>query len=164
MDAPNSTARAALQEHLESARRVRVAGAAGAQLLLRPLVEAEGLRPPGLERSLSPRTAIIETPDAPRPPAPPALIPWITIDDVQTSRNAALPGFLVGAAIGAAVAAPVAWLFSHPFERSRSNGSGAAIMVFGTGGCGFLGLVIGSNITRWKTVLPVNPVGGPEPE
>ena len=42
-------------------------------------------------------------------------------------------------------------------RKARSNGSGTTIMVFGAGGCGFLGLAIGSNVTRWKTVLPVNP-------
>jgi hypothetical protein len=159
--APDSAARAALQEAIGGRASVQVVDPAGGTLLFpRPTVRDDGLhrRTPWKP----PRAALFVSRDVPPPPRPPELVPWSAIGQVQVRRSSMGRGMLHGAVFGTLFVGMLFAIYHRPILDDW-DASAPVVFSVGTtliGGSAALGLVLGSYDEGWRTVYPAPPPGG----
>jgi hypothetical protein len=149
---PDSAQLTELRERLKLETLVRVRGPGGPTKLSQPIAEAWGVRraTPGQVT----RTAVFETADAKRPPAPPDSISWSRIEGIEIGHRRPGEGILVGALIGGLL---VPAILTHVFCVDCEGGwnQGEAIVV-GAGLGAASGAFLGYNSVKWVPVYPAS--------
>ena len=157
-DAPDSAARAALQERIGHAQAARITGPQGSILLHNPAVRDDGLfmRKPWKP----PRQALVVLDGAPASPPPVEFVPWSAIDEVRVARGEWLSGTVKGGLIGAGVGAGVVALLAVAVDHgsfARAVEASDVIILVGipiVGVCTAVGAIVGSSYVSWPTVYP----------
>ena len=150
MEAFDSATLAALRERI-GAREVRVVGALGTTLVPQPVLSDSGIRSPRWDRYRPQRVALIEAPDAPRPAAPPRLIAWSAISEVQVSR----PAYGVGVLAGLVAVLGLSISYGQGLAES---GITTGQYVAAAAACGtIVGLGVSFAVKDWKPVFPAKP-------
>jgi hypothetical protein len=151
---PDSTQRAQLESRIGRLGQVQIVGAAGTQLLPRPVVREDGIHM--REPYHAPRPALIVVGDVPESRRPPASVPWDQIDSVQVREGLQPRSTLMGLGIGALVGGLISGVILHrDLERLGLSGPGV-ISVFSVPGA-VVGFALGAGIQHWHTVYPPRP-------
>jgi hypothetical protein len=154
---PDSATRAALQRRIGRLAKVRVLGAAGETILLKPTVLEDGLRM--REPYRPPRPALVVIGELPPPPPPVDFVPWSAIAEVQVARGEPVRGLVAGALFGAGLSAILFFAYERVYQRYGDEAvpvallGGSSLTVTGA----VVGATIGSFTEGWRTVYPAPP-------
>jgi hypothetical protein len=134
---------------------IRVTCAQGIFELPEAVLDSSGVWSRAARVYAVPRTALVETPDAPRPVRPPRPIPWESIERIEVGRSqwreyAAFGGY-VGLLVSV-VATPLTYYIFYVVDSATGRGSLAMVPLIGIAGGTAIGAAAGAPLKKWRVV------------